>query len=239
MALKKDPKQIQEMFSNIAPGYDRLNHILSLRRDFKWRAFAAEKIKDLSRQNPPFILDACTGTADLAVTVARHNPSFAIIGIDYSAQMLRLALGKIAQLDVRNRIFLMRADLTRLPLKNSACAASTVAFGIRNLEEPCKGISEMRRVTARDGVTAILEFTNPKNRIMNRLYYVYLTRILPVLGNFLSGSKAYSYLSNSILAFSTERELADMLKNAGFARTQVFDLDFDIVKLIVGNKSDL
>ncbi|MBI5360226.1 MAG: ubiquinone/menaquinone biosynthesis methyltransferase [Planctomycetes bacterium] len=236
MALKKDPKQIQEMFSRIAPGYDRLNHILSLRKDFKWRAFAAEKIKHLAPKNPPFILDACTGTADLAVTVARHNPSYAIIGIDYSERMLRIARRKIERLDVRGRIFLVRADLTRLPLKNSACAASTVAFGIRNLEEPRKGISEMRRITARNGVTAILEFTNPKNRLMNRLYYIYLTKILPVLGNFLSGSKAYSYLSNSILAFSTEQELVNMLSKSGYGRTRIFDLDFDIVKLIVGFK---
>jgi demethylmenaquinone methyltransferase / 2-methoxy-6-polyprenyl-1,4-benzoquinol methylase len=223
------------MFDAIAPRYDLLNHVLSLGLDKRWRDTA---IDVLSLPPGSRVLDLCTGTADLAVATLRRVPRSSVVGIDFSAAMLRLGLVKVRRLGLDGAIQLVRGDATRLPVTAASCDAATIAFGIRNVAEPERALTEIARVVRPGGSLAILEFGQPAIPGIRTLYSWYFRYLLPAIGRLVSKhTSAYSYLPASVGAFPPPAEFCDVITRQGFNDVRAVSLTFGIVYLYVGRRS--
>lgn len=225
-ASDKRADRIASMFDAIAPRYDLLNHLLSGGIDRRWRTRA---IDSLQLTGGEVLLDVCTGTADVALqaTGARR-----VLGIDFAAAMLRIGREKVLAAGQGRRIGLTRGDATRLPVSTGTVDAVTVAFGIRNVEQPERACEEMARVLRHGGRLAILEFGVPRVPGVRQLYLWYFKYVLPLIGRAVSGHHvAYSYLPASVGSFPPPREFAALLAGAGFADVQAVPLTFGIVYL--------
>ncbi len=212
MKVTKEPSQIRSMFSAIAPRYDLLNHLLSLSIDRYWRW---RTVRVLNRETGVnrLVLDLCTGTADLALQLAC---SHSVVGCDFSHAMLRLAVEKAAAAQFQKRIRLVEADALSLPFRDSVFDAVTVAFGLRNLENYEKGLREMKRILKPGGIVAVLEFSQPRFPVVREAYLFYFSRILPRVGEWISGRPgAYSYLCHSVRDFPDRDELERIATRAG------------------------
>jgi len=228
---------VRTMFDAIAPRYDLLNSLLSARLHHGWRRAAARQAALSPGQTA---LDVCTGTADMALELARAvGPTGKVVGGDFSAGMLLLGKAKVAsrQRAVRN-VRLMLADAQNLPHPDNAFDAATVAFGIRNVADVARGIAEMARVVRSGGRVVILEFNQPKGRVFAGLYGWYSFTVLPLLGGLLSGRRsAYEYLPSSVAAFHSREAIAEMMRAAGLTNVRVTDLTFGTVVIHCGIKS--
>lgn len=194
-----DQKHITEMFDDIAPHYDFINHLLSFQIDKIWRRKTARFI---AKKNPKTILDLATGTADLAIQLARKCPQSRITGIDLSEKMLSLGKEKINAKHLEKQITLNQGDACHLPYGNNSFDAITIAFGARNFQNLESGLKEMQRVVRQGGNIAILEFSTPARPIFKTIYGFYFNKILPLLGKFISRNKsAYQYLPESVSKF--------------------------------------
>lgn len=206
-------EQVEEMFDSIAPTYDRLNRILSMRIDVRWRKNVIQLLK---KQQPASILDIATGTGDLAIAMNSLSAN-KIVGLDLSEQMLKVAAKKLEEFQLNQRIELVKGDSEQLPFDDDSFDAITCAFGVRNFGNLQAGLKEMHRVINEKGQVIILEFSKPKNKIIQKLYYFYFFNVLPFVGNLLSGDqRAYSYLPESVNAFPSGKEFESVLKQAGF-----------------------
>ena len=204
-------EQVEEMFDAIAPNYDRLNRILSMRIDQRWRK---NVIRMLEKQQPSSILDIATGTGDLAIAMAKLKAN-RLVGLDLSEKMLRIAKEKIAKHNLS--VDLVKGDSENLPFNNESFEAITCAFGVRNFGDLKAGLQEMHRVLDENGQLLILEFSKPKNKIFQKLYYFYFFNVLPFVGRILSGDeRAYTYLPESVNEFPSGEQFADILKESGF-----------------------
>jgi len=208
-----DSRRVQEMFAAIAHRYDFLNHFLSVSIDRRWRRVAVKKVQELLRgTRPSLCLDCCSGTGDLAIALFR-GLECPVIASDFCHPMLTRAVPKCSGLPVSN----VEADSLHLPLKNAAFDAVTVAFGLRNLQDPRQGLAEMFRVLRPGGALVILEFSKPVVPVMGQAFNFYFYHVLPKLGAAISGDgKAYQYLPDSVRRFPAQKELADWLRSAGF-----------------------
>jgi demethylmenaquinone methyltransferase/2-methoxy-6-polyprenyl-1,4-benzoquinol methylase len=200
---------VQGMFGRIAGRYDLLNHLLSFNLDKRWRARTVKRVSNVLLRPNARVLDLCCGTGDLLIAL---NGAF---GSDFCHPMLLEAQRKSASSP------LFEADALALPLKNNSFDLITCAFGFRNLANYEKGLDELLRVLKPGGVAAILEFSQPTNRVFGALYGFFSTRILPRIGGMVSGSPdAYSYLPESIRKFPGAEDLASKIKAAGFERVE-------------------
>lgn len=227
-------KQLVEgMFNGIAPHYDRLNHLLSFGIDRSWRK---RLVRELKATQPHQILDLATGTADLAIAAARNTDSL-ITGTDIADEMLEIGRQKVAEYSLSHRIELLRADSENLPFENGRFDAAMVAYGVRNYEDLPRGLAEMQRVL-REGASAyVLEFSHPSSFPMKQLYRFYSRYIMPVAGRLVSNhSTAYSYLPESVRVFPSGEAFCQLLKEAGFKRTQAIPLTFGITTLYIATK---
>lgn len=208
---------VESMFNGIAPKYDFLNHVLSFGIDRLWRN---RLIKDLLSNKPSRVLDVATGTADLAISLVRKNSNTTVVGVDIAENMLSFGRVKLAKKSLQNRIELQKASSQSLPFDDNFFDASMVAFGVRNFEDPVKGLREMLRVTKPGGTIHVLEFTTPKPLIVRVVYRFYFLRILPWIGRMISGHKtAYTYLPNSVEAFKEREDFLDLLEQAGYVNS--------------------
>jgi len=227
---------IRRMFAGIAPRYDLLNRLLSAGRDRYWRRRAVAHA-----QLPPggLALDVCTGTADVALQLAKQFPSAkSICGVDFCLPMLRLGAVKVARVGLAHRIRLQVASAEALPFAADTFDAATIAFGIRNVMDRRGGLAELSRVLRPGGRGIILEFAMPQGPFFGRLYHLYFHRVLPWLGGLISGNRgAYSYLPASVSRFPSPRELARLMEEVGFRDVQFHALTGGIVTLHVGRKS--
>lgn len=204
---------VTEMFDDISPRYDFLNHLLSFHIDKIWRRKTSRWV---AKCQPTAILDVATGTADLAIRMAKDNPTAAITGVDLSEKMLELGRQKITKKKLDQRITLLTADAMHLPFSDNSFDAVTVAFGVRNFEDLETGLKEMFRVTKDDGCIAILEFSHPQKGLVKWPYRFYSKRILPLIGRRLSKHQtAYDYLPASIEAFPKSDTFIHILKQLG------------------------
>ena len=233
-------EDIQEMFNNISGHYDFLNHLLSLGIDKNWRRKVIEIINIHNRKTNNeqliTILDIATGTADLAIAASSLKTNN-IIGIDISNELLKIGQYKIAKRGLNSRIQLIEADGENIPFPDNHFDAETIAFGIRNFENPLKGLKEMYRVLNPKGILAVLEFSKPTIFPVNFIYWFYFRCILPVIGRLISKSKnAYSYLPDSVYAFPHGKDFLSLMSEAGFSNTRQIKLSFGIASIYIGMK---
>lgn len=226
-------QEVRDMFDNIAPTYDFLNHALSLNIDKIWRRKA---IRSLRQINPKKILDIATGTGDLAIAAMRLKPE-SIVGVDISEGMIKVGQQKINDRGLQKNISFMTADSEDLPFEDNHFDAITVAFGVRNFETPLKGLKEMRRVLSSNGRLVVLEFMMPQKFPFKQLYQFYFRSILPLVGKVISKDfSAYQYLPDSVGQFPQRESFVEMLHEAGFKTAAYKSLSFGIAGLyIAGN----
>ncbi len=226
--------QISKMFNNIAPYYDLMNRVLSLRRDVTWRRKGIEKLKDI---NPQKVLDVATGTADVALEIANTLSPKQIIGVDISTEMLEVGRQKIRKKNLDGLIELREADSENLPFQDNTFDAVTVAFGVRNYENLKKGMSEMNRVLKPGGKIMILEFSQPTMFPFKQLYLFYFKNILPMIGKFTSKDpKAYKYLYESVQAFPNGKDFVKVMENTGYKFNECVPLTLGICSIYTGIK---
>ena len=226
---------IAAMFDRISPKYDALNHLFSLNIDKVWRRKTA---KAVSKSRPKAILDLATGTADLAIAMAKRNPQTHIIGMDISEKMLEIGKAKVAQQNLESQIELRLGDAASLPFEEGAFDAVTVAFGVRNFENLSKGVAEISRVMKTNGQVCILEFSMPEKFPVKQLYRFYFKRVMPKIGKWLSKDDgAYSYLPASVEKFPKPSLFSDMLASFGLKTLQVKSLSLGIATLYVAIKA--
>jgi demethylmenaquinone methyltransferase / 2-methoxy-6-polyprenyl-1,4-benzoquinol methylase len=211
-----DRSQVRAMFGAIAHRYDLLNRVLSLGRDAAWRRKAAAAVPD--EEAGAVVLDICAGTGDLAAELARAHPGRLVVCADFSHEMLLRADAKLSRRLLAGRFALVEADALGLPFRDGTIHAATVAFGVRNFPDLAAGCREVFRVLRPGGRLVVLEFSKPEGKVLPRLYSPYLNRVLPRLGDWVSGQRGpYRYLARTIGEFPAPAALAGILREAGFA----------------------
>lgn len=209
---------VRGMFGRIAGRYDLLNHLLSFNMDKRWRAHTVDRVADVLMRPGARVLDLCCGTGDVFLALEERGGR-AVLGSDFCHPMLVEANRKIAA--QRRKTPLFEADALALPLADGTLDLITVAFGFRNLANYESGMKEMLRVLKPGGVAAVLEFSQPTNRVFGALYGFFSTHVLPRVGGMVSGSQdAYSYLPESIGRFPGAEDLAAQMQRAGFAHVE-------------------
>lgn len=227
-------EEVREMFDNIAPRYDLLNHTLSMSIDRLWRR---RVVRIVRRGCPQRILDVATGTGDLAVDLARGIPGAQVLGVDLSEKMLDVARRKVAARGLDGRIVLDAGDAEHLALGDAAVDAATVAFGVRNFGDLEAGLREMARTIKPGGRVVILEFSRPRNRLFRALYEFYTYRILPRIGGLVSKDKrAYEYLPASVGEFPSPEAFMELMARAGFRNCRARSQSFGIAQIYIGER---
>jgi len=231
------PDSIRRLFDSIAPRYDLLNHLLSLRGDLYWRKVAVQELKGFEG----WILDIATGTGDIAIeTVHQNGLHRKVIGLDFSRPMIKGARQKIVKKDLSQTIALTLGDALFLPFRENTFSASIIAFGLRNILNKEQALSEMVRVVKEGGKVIILEFTFPQRGLMRRLYPFYFERVLPWVGGFISGDRdAYAYLPESVSHFRYAENYEEMMRGSGLETVSSRRLTFGIASIIEGTKKRL
>jgi demethylmenaquinone methyltransferase/2-methoxy-6-polyprenyl-1,4-benzoquinol methylase len=214
--------KIREMFTQIAPRYDLLNHLLSLQLDRLWRVRTARRLKFILDRPDALVLDLCCGTGDLAFALARAGRA-RVVGADFAHTMLVRAREKSgvqaqpAHQTTPTSMPFFEADALRLPFADASFDVVTTAFGFRNLANYEAGLREIQRVLKPGGTIAILEFTEPPDGLLGDFYRWYFCKVLPKIGGLISGEQAaYKYLPNSVARFFRPPELAGLMTAVGY-----------------------
>ncbi|MFT6335557.1 MAG: demethylmenaquinone methyltransferase/2-methoxy-6-polyprenyl-1,4-benzoquinol methylase [Saprospiraceae bacterium] len=227
-------KQVTSMFNKIAPFYDFLNRLLTLRIDVLWRKKA---IKLLIKDNPKNILDIATGTADMSIMAANILSPESIIGMDISSEMLRVGQNKIDKKSLSDIITLEIGDSENLKYSDGQFDTIMAAFGVRNFENLEVGLAEMNRVLSVGGTCMILEFSKPSVFPLKQLFNLYFKYVLPVIGKLTSKDpKAYEYLYESVQVFPDYDNFTSILKKTGFKDTSYKSLSFGICTIYLAKK---
>ncbi|MBC8028860.1 MAG: bifunctional demethylmenaquinone methyltransferase/2-methoxy-6-polyprenyl-1,4-benzoquinol methylase UbiE [Pyrinomonadaceae bacterium] len=221
------------MFATIAARYDLLNHLLSGNIDKRWRRLVAK----ILYQGLPLesrILDVACGTGDLSLTLSESGEA-RIVGLDFCRPMLDIAAAK--SLKRGAKVPFIEGDALALPFQDRSFDSVTIAFGLRNLASVESGLCELLRVLRPGGRVAVLEFSKPRYAIFRGLFKVYFTKLLPFVGGLISGSRgAYQYLPDSVSRFPDQKELASLMKNAGFEEVTYQNLTGGIAALHLGRR---
>ena len=227
-------EKIKSLFDNIAPDYDKLNHILSLNIDKGWRRKAVKEIADSAK--PLTVLDVACGTGDFTIEIARKAAEgSSIIGIDLSEGMMKVGREKrkAAGIDAT----LEYGDCEALTYPGSSFDRVSVGFGVRNFEHLEIGLKEMYRVLKPGGKLVILELSVPSNPVIRWCYKLYFLKVLPAIGGWVSGNRgAYKYLPASVLHFPAPDKFIPMLKEAGFGDVRHKAFTLGICRMYVGIK---
>ena len=223
------------MFDGIAPSYDRLNHLMSLGVDRRWRRRAIKEIVD---GTPIRVLDVACGTGDSTIAIARAAGAGSMVtGVDISEGMMSMVMSKAAREGVQDRIELMVADGCNLPFQDSSFDCVTCAFGIRNFEDKEAGLSEFLRVLKPGGKVVILELSVPSSRILRAVYNLYFMHVLPWIGGLISGNKAaYRYLPSSVQKFPAPEAFCSMLSDTGFKSVCHRALSLGLCRIYTGER---
>jgi demethylmenaquinone methyltransferase/2-methoxy-6-polyprenyl-1,4-benzoquinol methylase len=235
-AIDKSNERVRRMFGEIAPHYDRMNHVLSLNVDKYWRRWTVRKLAP--RPGEP-ILDVCTGTGDLAIAFHRATGGRSeIVAADFCPEMLEIGRRKQAAAGIGDELSFVPADAQQLPFEDSRFAIVAVAFGLRNVADTDRGLAEMTRVCRPGGQLAVLEFSTPRWQPLRGLYLFYFRHILPRIGQWFARNKsdAYEYLPASVGQFPDGEQLAERMRGVGLKNIKYWPLTFGIATLYVGRK---
>ena len=227
-------QQVEQMFNNIAPTYDKLNHRLSWNIDKGWRKKAIRSLKPFE---PKILLDIATGTGDFAILAARMLHPDKLIGADISEGMMAIGREKVKTAGLQQIISFEKEDCTNLSYPEATFDAVIAAFGIRNFANLDKGLAEMCRVLKPGGHLSIVELTSPVSFPMKQLFHIYSHTVLPIYGRLISkDTSAYSYLTKTIEAFPQGELMVRILKDAGFKQAEFKRLTFGICTMYFATK---
>jgi demethylmenaquinone methyltransferase / 2-methoxy-6-polyprenyl-1,4-benzoquinol methylase len=229
------PDSIRKLFDTVAPSYDFLNRLLSVRRDVTWRRVAVGELRGATG----WILDLATGTGDVALEAIRQaDGDRRVVGIDFSEAMIRGAKRKVLKRKLSGTICLSLGDGVALPFRDDTFSACIIAFGLRNILEKERALSEMVRVTRAHGKVIVLEFTMPEKGIIKTLYPIYFRRILPCVGGWISRDReAYAYLPESVLQYGRRENYEELMRRSGLVQVTSKPLTCGIVSIMVGTKA--
>jgi len=228
-------EKVRGMFASISRRYDLLNTLLSLNRDASWRRFT---VKESGLKEGGTALDVATGTGKLAIELAKAvREGGKVVGVDFCDEMMDIGREAIKGTDLEDIIEFKNARAEDLPFPDSSFDCASIAFGLRNVSDIDKSLSEMARVVRPGGRVLVLEFTRPGNRVFQGLYYLYFFRVLPFVGGWISGNRdAYTYLPESVMGFPSPQELQGKMEKAGLAEVEYHLLTGGIVALHKGTK---
>lgn len=227
-------QQVEQMFNNIAPTYDKLNHRLSWNIDKGWRKKAIRSLKPFE---PKALLDIATGTGDFAILAAQMLHPDKLIGADISEGMIAIGREKVKTAGLQQVISFEKEDCTNLSYPEATFDAVIAAFGIRNFANLDKGLAEMCRVLKPGGHLSIVELTSPVSFPMKQLFHIYSHTVLPIYGRLISkDTSAYSYLTKTIEAFPQGELMVRILKDAGFKQAEFKRLTFGICTMYFATK---
>ncbi len=226
--MNKESREIRGMFASIAHRYDLLNRLLSFSQDRRWRRVCGRKLQDLLPESA-VVLDLCAGTGDLAIELSRKSR---VVACDFCHPMLVLGRQKVQAAGGSGVIGFVEGDALQLPFPSGCFDGVTIAFGLRNLPDYLEGLREMHRVLRTGGTLAVLEFSQPQIPVFRQLYFFYCMRVLPRIGQRLSGEKGpYSYFPQSVREFPNPQKLETIIRQAGFASPRDYKLTAGIVTL--------
>lgn len=227
-------QQVEQMFNNIAPTYDKLNHRLSWNIDKGWRKKAIRSLKPFE---PKVLLDIATGTGDFAILAAQMLHPDKLIGADISEGMMAIGREKVKTAGLQQVISFEKEDCINLSYPEATFDAVIAAFGIRNFANLDKGLAEMCRVLKPGGHLSIVELTSPVSFPMKQLFHIYSHTVLPIYGRLISkDTSAYSYLTKTIEAFPQGELMVRILKDAGFKQAEFKRLTFGICTMYFATK---
>ena len=226
-------RYVRRIFSEIAPRYDLLNHLLSLNVDRAWRRAALRELA-WERQPRGVYLDLCAGTLDVGARLAgARDFGGLVVAADFAEPMLRSGSGKAP----RSVLAPVVADALALPLPESSVHGAIVAFGIRNVADLDAALREVHRVLTPGARFVVLEFSTPRRRLVRAAYHAYFRHVLPAVGRIVSGHPtAYSYLPESVENFPVEERLAERMTHAGLRGVRWRPLSLGVAAIHVGEK---
>ena len=237
MEAGKEPsrKEVWTMFDRIADRYDLLNRLLSFGQDVVWRKRVSRYLPGGNRLK---VLDVATGTADLIISMFQKRDNLESgIGVDMAEKMLDVGRQKLTRLGLDQKIQLQTGNAVELPFPPESFHALTISFGIRNVTDVSRALSEFHRVLKTNGRALILEFSLPDNRLMRWLYLLYFRHILPRVGALISGDGyAYRYLNQTVESFPYGRDFCELMSEAGFVSVTYKPLTFGIATIYMGDK---
>lgn len=227
-------RAVKEMFAGIAPRYDLLNHVLSLNIDKRWRRWVRDELASVIADHRAVILDVACGTGDLSLELKRDS-SARVIGTDFCRPMLNIARAKTTEASAD--IPYVEADAMKLSFRDNSFHAVTIAFGLRNLPDHLRGLTELYRVLKPNGRLVVLECSHPVVPGLRSLFDFYFARVLPRIGGMISGSRlAYEYLPDSVSKFPDQKGLAQLMEQAGFSAVKYQNLTGGVAALHSGTK---
>lgn len=234
---REQAQRVREMFAAIATRYDLLNHLLSGNVDQRWRRLVVKTVAANLPATDARVLDVACGTGDLSLALAAGTKA-QVVGLDFCRPMLDIAVAKSA--DRGLAVPFVEGDALQLPFHDRSFDGVSIAFGLRNLASFEGGLSELFRILRPGGTVAVLEFSTPRMPILRTFFRVYFTKLLPLLGGLISGSKsAYEYLPDSVSRFPDQASLVALLQQAGFGEVTFQNLTGGIAALHIGKRPRL
>ena len=225
-------KLVTKLFNDIAKTYDFLNHLFSFGIDYYWRIRLINKA-NLNQEN--HALDIATGTGDVAFKLASKCDK--VVGLDIAENMIEIAKIKQSKKEIKNIDFIV-GDAETLPFDDESFDIITIAYGFRNISDQPKALKEFNRVLKNGGRLLILEFSNPRSRIIKFLYRLYSVKIMPRIASLFTEKYAYEYLPESIEMFPKRSEVKNQLKNSQFSNTKIIDMTFGISSIFITQKNE-
>ncbi len=225
---------VKDIFASVTDRYDFLNRFLSGRRDVAWRK---RTVQEMNFFNTNRFLDVATGTGDLALYCANTYPDVIVTGVDFVHEMVDKGIEKVSNQHLTDRVELKWGDATNIEFDDDSFDVTAIAFGIRNIPDKDKALSEMKRIIVPDGQVMVLELTTPEPGFWRSIYSFYLNGVLPKLAKwFTKNPAAYEYLADSIMNFPTRREFLSLMKLMGLKNCRAIPLTFGVCTLYIGNK---
>jgi len=225
---------VKDIFASVTDKYDFLNRFLSGRRDIAWRNRTVSEMNFFQTHR---FLDVATGTGDLALDCAKTYPDVNVTGVDFVQEMVDKGIEKVQIHNLNERVDLTWGDATNIQFEDDSFDVTAIAFGIRNIPDKEKALSEMKRIIVEHGQVMVLELTTPEPGFWRSAYSFYLNGVLPKLAKlFTKNPAAYEYLADSIMNFPTRKEFVSLMKSVGLKNCRAIPLTFGVCTLYIGEK---